>query len=228
MNEVILEQAIAFYETGQDQRLIQLAESIWPQPDDELPSGIAEVCRYARIATRRQRDFVAQEVWAARALTAAVLTDVRDTAAGLLLPHFFGLVEEGAYEAAREVLGEMARLITPDHPRSRLFMRLYHEKLAYSFLAEEQFEQAQEQYSTALVHCAADDDPRGVLKVQGGAALASYLSRCVDTKACLDEMERILSEAKSQGFADVVLSAEQNIDLMNGGEYGGWHPFEVT
>jgi hypothetical protein len=238
----VLEQAMRLWDTGQDAQLVELAESCWPtSPDAELTPEIAEVCRYARNAARRQLTgsddllhFVQFQVWGARAMVAAVLTGARDTAAGLLLGPFFALTAEHQHSAARAVWAEVVRLVPLDHPRSGLFRRLYYEKLAFSFVSEGLFDDARANYMRALDHCA--DDPRGALKVRGGAAITGYLAlkgRPAEeitnlTSPLLEEMRQVHAEAGVAGFRDVVTAAAGNIGLMGSGKFEPWHPFETT
>ena len=235
----LVQQASSYYDEGKTEELFELVEALWPADlDGELPAGIAEACRYARIlAWKRYREtdeiayFTRFQVLSARALTAAVINRARDTAAGLVLAPFFALTEENQHEEAREVLRETMRLVQPDHPRRNLFERMYHEKTAYSYSVEGQFQTARDHYQSALGFC--DEDLRGALKVRGGAAISGYLALQEsagphgDAQEPIAEMRSVAGAAQSQGFPDVAEVAERNLELMERAEFEGWHAFEV-
>ena len=225
------DQAMRYYDEGKNDELLELARREWPaQSGAVLPAGIADACFFSRNAARRKGDLVQQELWHARALTAAILTDSERTAARLLLRCCFVLLEEEAYQEARDVLGLMLRLVDRDDEQYPLFMRLFHEKSAYSFFAEGRFEDAEKYYQEALAYC--QEDPRGILKVRGGTVLTGYLSHCRQPAGAADRfiaaMNEILAEAESAGFADVAEAAACNVHMMESSNCIDWCAFELV
>jgi hypothetical protein len=246
----IAEEASRLYTNNDDEALFRLAAATWPPEGQALPEGIGEVCRFAsiRAVQLKQPD---QYLWRARALTSAVLTGARDTAAGLLLqPYFVATsvaLESGAgdgHAQARLILDEMKRLVPEDTPAwGALFARLYHEKRAFSFLMEgtgggrsadrsrDLLRTAEAEYTLALQ--LTHDDPRGTLKVRGGLALARYLQLADDPHPPSmaqqrDETVSIHSAADAAGFRDVAGWAATNADVMGRGEFTGWTAYEVV
>jgi|SRR5882724_1661577 len=250
------DQASRLYTANDNDALFRLAEQRWPPLGKELPQGISEECRFASIrATQLQR--IDQYLWRARALTAAVLTGARDTAAGLLLQHFFaatartleGAVDgkEHGHEQARLILEEMKRLVPADTLQwSELFARLYHEKRAFSFLmegtgggvpltgSERRLREAESEYSAALL--LGSEGKRGTLKVRGGLALVHYLQLAYSShpeleeskREWLEETQRVMSAATAAGYRDVAEWAATNVGVMSRGEFRGWTPYEVV
>lgn len=250
------DEASRLYSVNDNDALFRLVEQRWPPLGENLPQGISEECRFAAIrATQLQR--IDQYLWHARALTAAVLTGARDTAAGLLLQHFFvgiartleGAVEghEHGHRQARLILEEMKRLVPADSPEWReLFARLYHEKRAFSFLmegtgggaplkgSEDCLREAENEYSAALP-LGADDERRGTLKVCGGLALVRYLQLAYGSETSLEEAkreslaetQRVMSAATVAGYRDVAAWAAANVGVMQRGEFRDWVPYEV-
>ena len=235
MIDKTLSTAMQLYDQGDFDGLKELVSQAWPDDTTSVPTlSLAEACRYLFILAVRRKDATASNLWRARAMSAAILTGGTDTIAGLVLQPFFILTEIGSHAEARLVLNEMLRLIPETHPRAELFRgRLFHEKLAYSFAKEKRFEEAREPYLEAAKHC--NSDPRGALKVRGGAAIAGYLAlRCVkhstlelDAPRYVSEMEGIVVEARKHGFPDVLAAAECNLELMKARKFEGWCPFET-
>ena len=216
----IAELALKLYNESDDAALFALVAASWPPVGEELPAGgVGEACRFAFIRARQQGT-VDRHLWEARALTAAVDQGARETAAGLLFPHFMAAiemalrgekaVEVGGHEQARAILDEMKRLVPEDDPVwTRRLGRLYHEKRGFSFLMEARSAEAGEQpatdilrsaekeYLKALEYLKARDDgrsdPRGELKVRGDLALVCY-HRCVGTT--LEETSAWLAETQ--------------------------------
>jgi hypothetical protein len=247
------ELAVKYYDDNDNEALFELANVNWPPIGDDLPAGIAEVCRYAFIR-HHEAHHIDEHLWRARALSAAVLTGARDTVAGLLLPPFFATVDitakqemsgyEHGYEQARLILEEVKRLVPDDAPRSQLFSRLYHEKRGYSFLVEgtgrarpsaagmERLREAEVECSLARSYV---KSPRGTLKVRADLALIRYLL-LAETPAqefaeakmpFLDETKSIREAAAAAGYDDVEGWAATNSDVMERGEFVGWVQYEV-
>jgi len=250
----LAQQASRYYNDNDNDALFRLAADSWPGDGAELPEGIAEVCRFAFIrAVQLQR--VDQYLWRARALTAAVITGARDTAAGLLLQPFFVAtsftLENGAekgHEQARLILEEMKRLVPEDTSAwSVLFARLYHEKKAFSFLMEATsggrpeaasrslLDAAEAEYALAL-DLTPPQDSRGALKVRGGLALVRYLRLAcgpqdasdASRQPYLEETEAVRAAAAAAGYRDVEGWATANVEAMGRGEFIGWTAYEVV
>jgi len=249
----LLEQAADMYDNNQTEALYQLAADNWPAIGAELPAGIAEVCRYTFIRHAEAHE-IDQHLWRARALSAAVITGARDTAAGLLLQAFFVTVDvtvkqeqggyEHGYEDARSILEEINRLVPEGAPRSQLFARLYHEKRAYSFLIEgtgrgRPSTAGMERLRQAEAECLLARDyvrsPRGTLKVRGDLALVRYLLLAEKTTAEIEEAKKPFLEetiavrdaAAAADYRDVVSWASPNVEVMERGDFVGWVPYEV-
>ena len=250
-------EAARLYDVNDNEALFQLARDNWPlSVDQDLPEGISEVCRYAFIRSV-QTNQIDQHLWRARALTAAVISGARDTAAGLLLQAFFVAIditvrrEQAGYEhgfrTAREILDEMTRLLPADAPRwDELFDRLYHEKRGFALLMEATdggcpspegivlLGEAETDYLSALA--ASSGDARGMLKVRGGIALVRYLRLAHDpadvvaeSKApFVEETRAVRSSAAAASHSDVARWAALNAEVMDRGEFVGWTPYEVV
>lgn len=250
-------QAARLYDANDNEALFRLARDNWPAAvDEDLPEGISEVCRYAFIRSV-QTNRIDQHLWRARALTAAVITGARDTAAGLLLQAFFVEIdvtvkrEQAGYEhgfhMARLILDEMTRLLPADAPRwAELFDRLYHEKRGFALLMEGTgggrpspeglvlLGEAETDYLSALA--ASGGDVRGMLKVRGGIALVRYLRLAhapadvvAESKGpFLEETRAVNSSAAVAGHRDVADWAATNADVMDWGKFVGWTPYEVV
>lgn len=249
----LLEQAADMYDNNQTEALYALAAETWPAVGEELPAGIAEVCRYTFIRHAEAHE-IDQHLWRARALSAAVITDARDTAAGLLLQAFFVTVDvalkheqegyEYGYEQARLILDEIKRLVPEGAPRSQLFARLYQEKRAYSFLIEgtekgrpsmagmEKLREAAAEYMLASDFV---ETPRGALKVRGALALVRYLllAGLTDEEIAaaktpfLEETRAVYDAAVAAGYDDVVSWSAPNLAVMERGDFTGWVAYEV-
>ena len=241
--EDIARQAIHYYDTNNQEALLNLANRVWPT-DLEAPiaGGVADVCYFARTIVYRNRTdpsadsfdpanrdaVVERELWQARATSAAMISGDAHTIARLLLQRAFVLMELEAYPEARSVLGEMLRLVGPEHELRPIFMRLHEEKSAYSYLAEGLYGSAIEGYESALRF--SDDDPRGALKVQGGLVLSRYLDRADGDggqEDLLDLMRQVRDGAAAAGYEDVANDASCNLRMMEAGVYEGWCPFEL-
>ncbi len=224
-------QAAHYYDTGNKEELLNLANRVWSQAEEgDFPNGSADVFYFARTIEWRKedKDPVQKELWHARALAAATLTGANHTAARLLMQSFFILMEHEAYAEARSVLGDMLRVVGPDHEQRPVFMRFHEEKSAYSFLAEGHYGDAVARYESAQDFC--HDDPRGLLKVRGGLVLCQYLERTRPEREqveLVDSMRRIREESQSAGFVDVANDASCNLRMMEAGGYEGWCPFEL-
>jgi hypothetical protein len=248
------EEAARLYDANDHDALFALAARSWPEGGDMLPDGVGEVCRYAAIRAH-SLGRVDRFVWRARALTAAVLTGARDTAAGLLLQSFFGATDaageqpaDGGHSQARRILDEIRRLVPENTPEWRtLFGRLYHGKRAFSFLMEGTsssapsdgrrrcLDEAEAEYSRALPF--ATHDERGTLKLRGALALTRYLrlaynatgqGRSPEVTPLLEETRAIAASAKERGYRDVAEWAATNSDVMDRGASTGWAPYEVV
>ena len=180
----IAELARQYYNENRRGALFALVAKSWPPVGEELPTGgVGEACRFAFIRARQQGT-IDRHLWEARTLTAAVVEGARETAAGLLLPHFIAAtemalqgvkaVDGGGHEQARAILDEMKRLVREDHPAwARLLGRLYHEKRGFSFLMEARsaeaggrpttdiLQSAEKEYLKALEYLKAFDEPTG-------------------------------------------------------------------
>lgn len=248
--------ANALYVANDTEALLALASENWPPVDEELPAGIGEACRNASIRYA-EANRIDQLLWRARAMSAAVLTDARDTAAGLMIQAAYlaiddantgrGKGSERGYEQARLILEEIRRLL-PDFETQverPPFARLYHEKRAYCFLKEgtgggrptaagERFlESAEAEY--VLAHPLTDGDERGDLKVLGSLALVRYL-RLADMSAeeiatskipFLEITVAIEAAAATAKYKDVENWAGTNADVMRRGDFVGWTPYDV-
>lgn len=163
-------------------------------------------------------------------MTAAVILGDR-LAAGLLLPTFFALVEQEHFEQARLVLEEIRTLAPEEFAQDgpSLFVRLYQEKLGYSFLAEGDTTAAVAAYHRALA--ASEEHTRGRLKVRGALALCRYLTSPLDKEVaakCRAELEAVADEARAASYPDVVDASTANAVLIADGRTNEWVPFEVT
>ena len=209
-------EAERLYDANDNEALFLLAKKNWPPSGQELPEGISEVCRYAFIRYT-QTNQIDCHLWRARALTAAVMTGARDTAAGLLFQAFFQAIDiivkkeqgghEHGFQTARMILDEMPRLLPADAPRwIRLFDRLFHEKRGFALVMEATgggrpspaglllLDEAETDYQAALTVAVAGEDARGALKVRGGLALARYLRLADDPAEVIAESKRPLLE----------------------------------
>lgn len=250
------DQSIAAFDRNETPSVFSLANDNWPAIGEELPAGIGEACRHAFIR-HAEAHHIDQHLWRARAMTAAVLTGARDTAAGLLIQAAFLAINdanegrsegrERGYEQARMILEEMKRLVPEDYPTwLQPWARLYHDKRAYSFLEEgtggsrastagqQWLTSAEDEYELALKHTR-EDEKRGRLKVLGGLALVRYL-RLADKpaeeiaeakKPFLEETRAIGEAAAAAGYRDVEGWAGANVSVMERGEFVGWSPYEV-
>jgi tetratricopeptide (TPR) repeat protein len=224
--------AAELYELGKYDELFELAERL-SEPSEELEPNRAEVFRFARVVSVRRHDRVGTELWGARAWTAAMLTGSNNVAAALLLPHFFVLVELGAFQEARGVLDGLLSLIDDGapsvQPSATLLHRLYEEKAAFSFLAEGRYSDAEKCYERALIY--AGTLRRAGLKIRGGLALVKYLSNPGSSevaRAIEREMRSIAGEAIEHGYVDVIGWATENVEIISQGKTEGWVPFEQT
>lgn len=251
----ISDEARRLYAENNDEALLRLAIDNWPLPSSELPTGIGEACRLASIRAVQQKRWADSHMWRARALTASVIEGARETAAGLLLQHFFAATatalsgavggDGSGHEQARMILDEIKRLVPADTPAwPSLFARLYHEKRALSFLMQSTsgghplpgsrhwLDEAEVEYSRALQ---AAQGQRDVLKVRGGLALVRYLLRADDpvpaqgelNKPLVDETSAIRGAAAGAGYRDVEKWAGINAEVMRRGEFRGWTPYEI-
>lgn len=249
----LAQNAARLYDLNDDDALFRLAETHWP---DEvaglLQSGIAEVCRLACVRAK-QKGRSDHTLWRARAMSAAVLTGARDTAAGLVLQPFFVATAqaldgaENGHVHARGILEEMRRLVPDDTEAwSRLYARLYYEKRGFSFLMEASggafprpgagllFDLAEAALLEALEHNR--NDPRGSCKLRGSLALVRYLCLVGEPeedvaerkKAFLEETRAVLGAATEAGYRDVEAWAEVNAGVMSRNEFVGWVAYEVT
>jgi hypothetical protein len=250
-------QAARLYDANDNDALFRLATLNWPPLGVELPPGIGEVCRYAFIRSV-QMNQIDQHLWRARAMTAAVMSGARDTAAGLLLQAFFVAMAitvrreqsgyEHGFEQARMILDEMTRLLPADAPRwSELFARLYHDKRAFAWLMEGSgggrpapeglgmLDEAEAEYRRAEA-LAEGQNERGALKVRGGLALVRYLRLAIEPGAdsvkamrrLAEETRTIAASAREAGYRDVEDWAVINADVMERGEFVGWTSYEVV
>lgn len=223
----IAARAVALYEAGDDEQLWQLAEEQWPAIGAPLDPAIAELCYFARAASARAERWAAADVWGARAMVAAVLTGSAETAARLLMPQFFTLMRSGHFEESRKVLEEMARLVdVSGAPHGGALARLYHEKMASSYLMEGLYAEAAASYNRAVE--VSGTDARGRVKSLAGAALAMYLTDPDDGAAVAlrARLESVKAEASMQSFPDVEADAEHNLRWLDGDE-DAWRPFEI-
>lgn len=246
----IAQEAIHYYETDNKAKLLKLAQDEWPS-DLETPirEGAADVFYFARSIEWRHhkgpapapvdpanRDaIVGRELWHARAITAAILTGANHTVSRLLIGRAFFLIELKAYEEARSVLAEMLRLVDEGHELRRVFMRLYEEKVAFSYLDEGLYSEAGEHYKRALPY--GDVDPRGALKVRGGLVLSQWLQMCAKwggrgipadrIDEYVAELREVRDAALAAGYGDVVSDADHNVTAIEAGDCKNWRPFEL-
>lgn len=236
-----VERAEAHFEGAEYAQLLKLASTMWPVAGKDLPIGMAEVCRFARISAYQMGNLAEMELWDARCIAASVLTAEPHTAALLLLPRYFAILrlaetaEPDAVHAlaasARQVLDEQMRLLDDDsnrRPSSRLVRRIHHERRGYSFFVERCFVEAEASYLLALG--LTTDGSRSRLKVRGGLALCQYLADHSDDA----EINRLLAEmldvqrlALAGPFPDVEEAARINGAVMADRSVDGWVPFEM-
>lgn len=249
----LAQDASRLYDLNDEDALFRLAETHWPDDVAEiLPSGIADMCRLACVRAI-QKGGSDHHLWRARAISAAVLTGARDTAAGLMLQPFFVATAqaldgaENGHVHARGILEEMRRLVPDDTEAwSRLYARLYHEKRAFSFLMEatggtsprpgtgQLLEAADAALVEALKH--SRNDSRGNCKLRGGLALVRYLRLAGEPEDVvaqgkgpfLEETRVVLGAATEAGYRDVEAWAEVNAGVMSRSEFVGWVAYEVT
>lgn len=232
------------YESGNDAEILALAQANWPTSiDDPLPEGVAEVCRFARLAYARKLDVVGfddasaatyqaqRDLWEAHGLTAALLAGDQHVIAGFLLPRFFSVMRAGAFTEARTILDDMVRLIdeSANHqPFARVLRRLTHEKRGFSYFVEGRYQEAVLSYEQALEYTTPDS--RGNLKARGGRALARYMgsARTADDLTDLNEdLVTIRTTAEARAYPDVVGWSVANLRLVEGGQLDRWEPFEL-
>lgn len=97
------EEADRLFGAGKYVELLELAERVWPADNSApLPVGMAEVCRFARLAAIYLLEALPpdhptsllrigqKDLWEARCMTAAMLAGDRNVVAGLLLSRFLG------------------------------------------------------------------------------------------------------------------------------------------
>lgn len=245
------------YETGEAEPLLAEATAAWPSLDEPLPEEISELCRFAFIRATETGRRAESQLWRARAMTSAMLSDARHTVAGLLLPHYMTILAQAqedpdapsaaqSYDTARLVLDEMKRLIPPGSSHwKRLFARLFHDKRALSYLLEATkggppiqgqrhlLEKAADDYRTALPHTEGPGR-RGELKVRGNLALVQYLLTAHAEgegegrhQEAREETATIRDSATKAGYGDVARWATLNHVVMTRGEFVGWSPYEV-
>jgi hypothetical protein len=230
MTKGLAHDASRFYEAGDDAAVLSLAEENWPALDGELTPAHAEVAYFARTVAYRTGDHPAVRLWGARAMVASVLSRSLPTAARLLLPDFFALLEAGESVLARTVLKEMGRLVEIDPEVAaegqQVLARLYHEKLATSYLLDSDPREAATHYEIALRGTRGDS--RGGLKVQGGIELARFLAEPSDDarEHLQSELRRIAEHSRHRGFPDVQGIAQHNLRWLEGNE-DDWRPFEL-
>lgn len=247
--------ASLYFHANDSEALFRLATESWPPVGEELPEGIGEVCRYAFVRYV-EADQIDQHLWRARALTAAVITGARDTAAGLLRSNFLVAIyaalrgeqsgHESGFEQARGILDEMKRLVPDGAPHSQAYNKIYHAHRAVSYLLEgtgggrpssagrRLLDKAEAEY--VLAQEVAFHDARSALKTRGDLALVRYL-RLVDEpaeviaeskKPFLDETVAVRSSADEAPYRDVEGWAATNAGVMDRGEFEGWLPYEVV
>lgn len=239
--------ALYRYEHGgeeEDLEFLKEAEAKWREaigsqpaggPDaSSLPAGIADMCFFTRNISRRRGDFAGQQIWHARAMTMAALTQSLPTFARLLLPQFFILLEERRYEQAREVLSEMLWLVDQDHSKRHEFEMHFEEKTGHAYFFEGRFDEAKEHYEQALR--LSEPGSRAQLKIRGGLALSGYLAlrdlSPEDMESRKDhfvtETGWVATEARKRGHGDVMEAAECNLRMMRALEFENWCPYQLT
>ena len=223
----ISEDAVHYYETGNDKQLWELAEAAWPKSAADLTQEVAELCFFARSAYIRREQWDDGALWSARALIASVVTKSERTACRLLLGKFFRATARGQHRIARSILREMQKLVDVTDPEEP-FCRLYNEKLAYSYLVDQRYSEAIEHYQQALAGAVKGNDKRGILKVRGGLTLAMTLAnRASEPENGPSEQFKFIAEAAGRhGYRDVEEAAQSNLRWLSGEEHS-WTAFEV-
>jgi TIR domain-containing protein len=217
------------YETGRTQELLESVGQAWREHSANPSPALADCCRIAAVAmTRATREDGERDLWLARAMSTAYQAGASNTFAVSLLPFFFRLVEKREFEAARGVMNEIARLSRVDHtsqlPRNTM-SRLYHEKVAFSYASEGNYERALSHYDAAVEAAAVGQDQRAELKIRGGKANCEFLrgSHDVAVAATRDVAHR----SRELGYDDIADIADRNLDVMTGGQ-GALGPYDVT
>jgi hypothetical protein len=196
-------------------------------------NGLAELGELYRCASLCA-DGVRASLWRERSLLAFALADCGNGLATLLVPVAFGLLRDQAGSAALALnwLEGMTSLIgkgcVEGGPSTSLTKRLYYEKKGYLQHEAELFTEAVRSYASAAEQINPAGDPRAWAKVRLGAIRpkwelsANHVELVRDQEAVLDEV-RLLGDRA----ADILASAEANLQLMRGGERPA-HPYELV
>jgi hypothetical protein len=214
------EEAWSLYEQSRHGDLLVLVGEAWQEHGHAPSASLAECCRIAAVSSTRSSDQEGRALWWARTVSTAYISGATNVVAASLVPYFFQLLRAGKGVEAREVLGEVRRLLLHDTegvlpPRSML-LRLYHEKMAYSLFQDGDYAKALVDYDDAAAQ--ASDDARGRLKIDGARALCRYMLGSAEE--ALRQTEAVLDAATVAGYRDVESAAKANAAAMRAGGIG--------
>lgn len=223
------DRAWGLYERHEDDELLAVVEQAWTDHAATPSPALADCCRTGAVAlSRRSGEAGRRDLWLVRALSTAYQSGASNAFAASLLPFFFRLLERNEPEAARQVIIEIGRLMQLDDPGqlppASMMRRLYHEKLAYSYVVERRHEEALSTYRSALASATADGDRRGVLKCRGAIANCQWE---LGEDGTLAETLAVRDAADADGYVDVARAAAHNARVMSG-EAMPLLPYEVT
>jgi hypothetical protein len=225
--KVLRDQVFAHYERNAQVEVLRVAEEAWAEHGASASAGLADICRAAMLCLTMEGHLEARNLWLARALSTAFLARASNAFAACLLPLFFELVAAGRGDEARQVLVELARLTDADDfsqlPTGPTMRRIYHEKMAYSYFADDRLDEARNDYELALA--ATWSDPRAKQKVRAAVALCDYREgRAGEAIAVTEDVLRL---AREHGWTQVAADATANLATMRAGT-GPLVPYEVT
>jgi len=220
----------ALYETGRTEELLENVAQAWREHSANPSPALADCCRTAALAlTRATGEAGQRDLWVARAMSTAYQAGASNAFAASLLPFFFRLVHKKEFQAARGVMLEIGRLSRVDDisqlPPTSMMSRLYHEKVAFSYAWEGNWESALSHYGVAIEAAVLGNDRRGELKIGGGIANCEFLrGSCAEAIAATREIAR---RSRELGYSDLADIADGNVHAMTGGQ-GPLVPYEVT
>lgn len=218
------------YDRHLDVELMAVVDEAWREHSASPSPALAECCRLAAVAIARSpKGFDLRDLWFARAMSVAFQAGAPNAFAASLLPFYFRLLSQGHTSAAREVLFEMGRLMQIEDPSQlpskEIMLRIIHEKLAYSYFVDGDFERALSEYEDAYRLVDPDVDLRGKLKIRGATALC--LASLGHQSKALEILEEVRSATEHHGFPDVATTSELNLAAIRSGA-GPMKPYEVT
>lgn len=231
-----MERYMKMFSGGKGSDLIELGEKRWGKFLSRHRNNVfvSECCRLVMQAHYDNKEYGKGDVWKARFMASAILSNNTNALIAILLTGMFSVLAKSGAKEALSVMDEVSALIPAVKPNRKsmhdmeTLSRLCHEKRGFLLVELKKYREAVKEYKTALGYTSSPS--RGWFKVSLGLELAKYLANttmCKKDKA-IDSQKKLIEGVKEIGDVWILERAKHNLRFMEGqGLEKNYIPYET-